>query len=42
MSKNKVNHPSDLVGVGDSVHVYVIDIDYNKHKMALSLIEPNK
>ncbi len=42
MSTNKINHPSDLVGVGDSVHVYVIDIDYNKHKMALSLIEPNK
>ncbi len=39
MSVNKVNHPSDLVGVGDSVHVYVIDIDYNKHKMALSMVK---
>ena len=39
MSTNKVNHPSDLVGVGDSVHVYVIDIDYNKHKMALSMVK---
>ena len=39
MSKNKVNHPSDLVGVGDSVHVYVIDIDYDKHKMALSMVK---
>ena len=39
MSTNKVNHPSDLVGVGDSVHVYVIDIDYAKHKMALSMVK---
>ena len=40
MSMNKVNHPSDILGVGDSVHVYVIDIDYNKHKMALSMVKP--
>ena len=39
MSKNRINHPSDLVGVGDSVHVRVIDIDYDRHKMALSMLE---
>ena len=39
MSTKRVNHPSDILAVGDSVHVYVIDIDYNKHKMALSLIK---
>jgi len=39
MSRNKINHPSDMLRVGDSVHVYVIDIDYTKHKMALSLIK---
>ena len=39
MSTTKVNHPSDLLGVGDNVHVYVIDIDYNKHKLGLSLIK---
>ncbi|MGM9970423.1 MAG: Tex family protein [Anaeroplasma sp.] len=39
MSRNKVNHPSDILSVGDNIHVYVIDIDYNKHKMALSLIK---
>ncbi len=42
MSTSKVNHPADLVGVGDSVHVYVIDIDYNKHKMALSMVKTEK
>ena len=39
MSTSKINHPSDLLGVGDNVHVYVIDIDYNKHKLGLSLIK---
>ncbi|MBQ3253151.1 MAG: RNA-binding transcriptional accessory protein [Acholeplasmatales bacterium] len=39
MSYYKVNHPSDILSVGDNVKVYVIDIDYNKHKMALSLIK---
>ncbi|MDE6661601.1 MAG: RNA-binding transcriptional accessory protein [Anaeroplasmataceae bacterium] len=37
MSTQKINHPSDLLNVGDEIHVYVIDIDYNKHKMALAL-----
>ena len=39
MSTKKVNHPSDILSVGDNVHVYVIDIDYNKHKLGLSLIK---
>ena len=39
MSTKKINHPSDILSVGDEVHVYVIDIDYNKHKMALSMIK---
>ena len=39
MSNKKVNHPSDILSVGDNVHVYVIDIDYTKHKMALSLVK---
>lgn len=37
MSLEKVNHPTDIVNVGDEIHAYVIDIDYDKHKMALSL-----
>lgn len=39
MSNQKVQHPSDLLSVGDQVHVYVIDIDCNKHKLGLSLIK---
>lgn len=37
MSQQKINHPSDMLNVGDEVHVYVIDIDYNKHKLSLAL-----
>lgn len=37
MSQQKINHPSDMLNVGDEVHVYVIDIDYNKHKLGLAL-----
>ncbi len=37
MSTQKVNHPSDIIHVGDEVRVYVIDIDYDKHKMGLAL-----
>ncbi len=39
MSESKVNHPTDVVSVGDNVHVYVIDIDYAKHKMGLSMVK---
>jgi uncharacterized protein len=39
MSEAKVNHPTDVVSVGDNVHVYVIDIDYQKHKMGLSMVK---
>ncbi len=37
MSTQKVNHPSDIIHVGDEVRVYVIDIDYDKHQMGLAL-----
>ena len=37
-----IKHPSDILSVGDIVDCYVIDIDVNKEKVSLSLIEPNK
>lgn len=39
MSTTKVNHPSDILSVGDQIKVYVIGIDYNKHKLELSLMK---
>ena len=37
MSQQKVNHPTDVLNVGDEVHVYVIEIDYVRHKLGLAL-----
>ena len=37
LSKEKVNHPLDIVSVGDIVKVYVIDIDLKKNRVGLSL-----
>ncbi len=39
MSLKKINHPTDILAVGDSVHVYVIGIDYEKHKLELSMVK---
>lgn len=39
MSTRYIKHPSDLLKVGDLVKVYVIDIDFNRHKLALSMIK---
>ena len=39
MSTKKINHPSDILSVGDNIHVYVIDIYYTKHRLSLSLIK---
>ena len=40
MSKTKVNHPSQIVNVGDIVDVWVKKIDKEKQKVQLSMIEP--
>ena len=37
-----VKHPSDILSVGDIVDCYVIDINLDKEKVSLSLIEPCK
>ena len=39
MSMGKINHPLDIVSVGDIVKVYVIDIDIKKERVALSLVK---
>lgn len=41
MSTKYIKNPSEVVKVGDLVKVYVIDIDYNRHKLALSMIKNN-
>ncbi|GAA0058527.1 hypothetical protein ScFU53_05950 [Streptococcus canis] len=40
MSETFVNHPSQVVSVGDLVTVWVSKIDLNRHKVNLSLLPP--
>lgn len=42
MSKTFVNHPSQVVSVGDLVTVWVSKIDLDRHKVNLSLLAPNE
>lgn len=37
LSWGRVEHPSDVVAVGDRVEVYVLSVDRQNHKVALSL-----
>ena len=37
-----IKHPSDVLSVGDIVDCYVIDINKEKEKVSLSLLEPEK
>ncbi len=37
LSFGRVNHPSEVVSVGDKVEVYVLDFDKKTKKIALSL-----
>lgn len=39
LSKQRVQHPSDVVSVGDIVKVYVYDIDQQRNKVQLSLVD---
>jgi len=43
MSWGRVNHPSELVRIGDQVEVKILNIDYDKEKIALGMkqIEPS-
>lgn len=37
MSKNYIRHPMDVVSVGDTVKVKIINIDYDKQKIGLTM-----
>ncbi|MGT2887624.1 Tex family protein [Streptococcus didelphis] len=41
MSKTFVNHPSQVLAVGDLVTVWVSKLDLDRHKVNLSLLAPN-
>lgn len=39
ISHERIKHPLDKLSIGDIVEVYVIDIDVNKHRVGLSMIQ---
>lgn len=42
LTNRYIKHPSEVVSVGDIVDCYVIDINLQKNKVSLSLIDPNE
>ncbi|MBZ8174470.1 Tex family protein [Staphylococcus delphini] len=42
LAKKFVKHPMDIVSVGDIVEVWIENIDENKEKVALTMIDPNE
>ncbi|MCH5162177.1 MAG: helix-hairpin-helix domain-containing protein [Clostridiales bacterium] len=40
MSNSFVRHPSDVLKVGDKVEVWVLSVDKDKHRIALTMIDP--
>ena len=41
ISKDYIKHPSDVLSVGDIVDCYVFEINKEKEKVSLSLLDPN-
>ena len=42
LTKDYIKHPMEVVSVGDIVKCYVYDINLDKQKVSLSLIDPNE
>ncbi|EHC9917521.1 RNA-binding transcriptional accessory protein [Staphylococcus pseudintermedius] len=42
LAKKFIKHPMDIVSVGDIVEVWIENIDENKGKVALAMIDPNE
>ena len=42
LTKDYIKHPMEVVNVGDIVKCYVYDINLDKQKVSLSLIDPNE
>lgn len=42
LSKKIVKNPMDMISVGDIVEVWILDIDENKGKVSLTMVDPNE
>jgi uncharacterized protein len=40
MAKQRVEHPSQIVKVGDTVTVYVLGVEKARNQISLSLVKP--
>jgi len=40
MARRKINHPSEVVKVGDIVTVWVISVDIERERLALTMVDP--
>ena len=40
LSQSYIKHPTDVVAVGDVVTVWIMDVDVQKQRITLSMIEP--
>ena len=42
VANRRVNHPSEVVKVGDTVKVVVLDVDEKRHRISLSMKQAKK
>ena len=42
MSTKRINHPSEVLKVGQIVKTYVISVDLERRRIALTLLKPNQ
>lgn len=42
LSKKFVKNPMDMISLGDIVEVWILDIDENKGKVSLTMVDPNE
>ena len=40
ISDNFIKHPSDVLKVGDKINVWVLSVDKEKHRIALTMLDP--
>ncbi|MGQ0720483.1 MAG: 30S ribosomal protein S1 [Candidatus Eiseniibacteriota bacterium] len=40
LAAGRVGHPSEIVNVGDAVHAWVVQVDRERHRVSLSLVDP--
>lgn len=42
LAKGRISHPSEIVAIGDIVHVWVYQLDHERHRVQLTLVNPKE